>query len=87
MMRKIWVITAIILITVSECVPALAVSSVPYHTYNYDYWGYIYYTPAAYIPQGTFPEQVREAVRLIIRRTYSWLMTGGFMSPIPATTA
>lgn len=52
MMRKIWVITAIILITVSECVPALAVSSVPYHTYNYDYWGYIYYTPAAYIPAG-----------------------------------
>ncbi|HEY8420282.1 MAG TPA: gluconolactonase [Thermoclostridium sp.] len=50
--RKIWIITIVTLIMVMDCVPAVAVSTVPYHTYNYDYWGYIYYAPAAYIPSG-----------------------------------
>ncbi|MEG6614596.1 gluconolactonase [Pseudoclostridium thermosuccinogenes] len=48
---KIWLIPAIILMLL-DCVPVLAASSVPYHTYNYDYWENIYYTPAAYIPSG-----------------------------------
>jgi len=41
----------IIIIMWLNCIPVSAVSSVPYHTYNYDYWEYIYYTPAAYIPR------------------------------------
>ena len=31
---------------------AMANANVPYHTYNYDYWEDIYYTPAAYVPNG-----------------------------------
>lgn len=50
--RKIWLIPAVIILMLLDYIPALAVSSVPYHTYNYDYWGDIYYTPAAYIPSG-----------------------------------
>lgn len=30
--------------------PALGTGAVPYDTYNYDYWEYIVFTPAAYVP-------------------------------------
>lgn len=30
-----------------------AETQVPYYTYNYDYWGNIVYTPAAYLPEGS----------------------------------
>ena len=48
--KKLWLIMIIIIMWLN-CIPVSAVSSVPYHTYNYDYWEYIYYTPAAYIPR------------------------------------
>lgn len=32
---------------------ALADLTLPYDTYNYDHWGNILYTPAAYVPMGT----------------------------------
>lgn len=31
---------------------AAAETAVPYDTYNYDYWGNLVYTPAAYVPDG-----------------------------------
>lgn len=34
------------------CIPASA-EELPYDTYNYDYWGDIFRTPAAYVPQGS----------------------------------
>ncbi|NLX75766.1 MAG: gluconolactonase [Clostridiaceae bacterium] len=49
--RSLWLFI-VILIMLLNCTPVSAVSRVPYHTYNYDYWEYIYYTPAAYIPAG-----------------------------------
>lgn len=32
---------------------ALADLLIPYETYNYDHWGNLLYTPAAYVPRGT----------------------------------
>lgn len=43
----------IVLSTVVVPMPALASDSVPYDTYNYDYWEYIVFTPAAYVPGET----------------------------------
>ena len=34
------------------CIPASA-EELPYDTYNYDYWGDIFRTPAAYVPKGS----------------------------------
>jgi len=42
----------IIVLLTANTVSASANSNVPYQTYNYDYWGDVRYTPAAYIPNG-----------------------------------
>ena len=34
------------------CGAALANDSLPYDSYNYDYWNNILYTPAPYVPDG-----------------------------------
>jgi AraC-like DNA-binding protein/DNA-binding beta-propeller fold protein YncE len=55
MKRAKRLITGIIFITVICSGPAaFAVSNIPYHTYNYDYWQDVYYTPAAYIPDKSY---------------------------------
>jgi signal transduction histidine kinase len=50
--RKIWLIPLIIFVLSSNSFTASASSNVPYQTYNYDYWGNVFLTPAAYIPNG-----------------------------------
>ncbi|NLP35063.1 MAG: gluconolactonase [Clostridiales bacterium] len=45
-------IILMLLINVANAVSVSANANVPYHTYNYDYWEDIYYTPAAYVPNG-----------------------------------
>lgn len=47
-----FIFTAVLMICTGA--PASAVENVPYHTYNYDYWGDVYYTPAAYVPSGNY---------------------------------
>lgn len=42
----------IIVLVFANGIDVSANSNVPYQTYNYDYWDDIYYTPAAYIPDG-----------------------------------
>lgn len=54
MKRKLLFILVGVLMMSNLCIRSLAVSSVPYHTYNYDYWKSVYYTPAAYVPTGTY---------------------------------
>lgn len=55
MKRAKRLITGIIFIAVICSGPAaFAVSNIPYHTYNYDYWQDVYYTPAAYIPDKSY---------------------------------
>lgn len=44
-----WLMLLVMLMT---SVPAYA-DDIPYDTYNYDYWGDIFRTPAAYVPQGS----------------------------------
>lgn len=51
--KKRWVILVVIMLMLLSDMPVLAYTDVPYHTYNYDYWGNIYYTPPAYIPDGS----------------------------------
>lgn len=50
--NKIWLIPIILLMLSVNVQVAMANANVPYHTYNYDYWEDIYYTPAAYVPNG-----------------------------------
>lgn len=51
-LKKIYLIPMIILLLSSNCIEVSANANVPYQTYNYDYWNDVYYTPAAYIPDG-----------------------------------
>ncbi len=51
-LKKLWLIPMIIVLVSFNCSITSANSNVPYQTYNYDYWDDIYYTPAAYIPDG-----------------------------------
>lgn len=51
-LKKLWLIPMIIILVSVNCMNVSASANVPYQTYNYDYWGDIYYTPAAYIPDG-----------------------------------
>ena len=51
-MKRIFVFAlALVLTVMSVPVPALA-TSVPYDTYNYDYWNNVVQTPAPYVPDG-----------------------------------
>ena len=50
--NKILLIPIILLMLSVNVATAMANANVPYHTYNYDYWEDIYYTPAAYVPNG-----------------------------------
>ena len=53
MKRRIRTVVFVAILTVcmlAETVLAVA-STIPYDTYNYDYWDDIVYTPAAYIPE------------------------------------
>ncbi|MDR2571871.1 MAG: NHL repeat-containing protein [Oscillospiraceae bacterium] len=49
--RIITLLLTVIILTVGF-VPVMAVDSVPYDTYTYNYWEEIMFTPAAYIPGG-----------------------------------
>lgn len=51
-LKKLWLIPMIIILVSANCVSVSANANLPYQTYNYDYWGDINYTPAAYIPDG-----------------------------------
>lgn len=51
-MKRIFVFAlAMVLTVMSVPLPALA-NSVPYDTYNYDYWNNVVQTPAPYVPDG-----------------------------------
>lgn len=50
--NKIWLIPIILLMLSVNARAAMANANVPYYAYNYDYWEDIYYTPAAYVPNG-----------------------------------
>lgn len=52
-MKKFLLTALAALVTFSSCGGALADAELPYTTYNYDYWGDIMYTPAAYVPAGS----------------------------------
>lgn len=45
-------IAVVILVLSMLTLEASAATGIPYITYNYDYWGDVYYTPAAYVPSG-----------------------------------
>ncbi len=47
------VIAALLVCMTAEPAKAWADSTVPYDSYNYDYWEDIVFTPAAYVPDGT----------------------------------
>jgi len=47
---RIGLITILMLLILS--INVSAISEIPYQAYNYDYWGNVYYTPAAYVPAG-----------------------------------
>jgi len=47
---RLGLITILMLLILSLNVSAI--SEIPYQAYNYDYWGNVYYTPAAYVPAG-----------------------------------
>lgn len=51
-LKKICIIPMIVILLSSNYSMVSANSNVPYQTYNYDYWNEVYYTPAAYIPNG-----------------------------------
>lgn len=51
--KAILLVAILIMSTLGECVSALA-TTLPYDTYNYDYWDDIVYTPAAYIPDTSY---------------------------------
>ena len=59
MKRAKRLITGIIFITVICSGPAaFAVSNIPYHTYNYDYWQDVYYT----LPHTYRTKAIREMI-------------------------
>lgn len=51
-LKKIILIPVIIILVAVNCTEVSASANLPYQTYNYDYWNDIYFTPAAYIPDG-----------------------------------
>jgi tetratricopeptide (TPR) repeat protein len=53
-MRKFAPVTviAMIMLLLSSATGVSAASGLPYITYNYDFWGDVFYTPAAYVPDG-----------------------------------
>jgi tetratricopeptide (TPR) repeat protein len=51
-LKKLWLIPVVIMFVSSNGTDVSANANLPYQTYNYDYWEDIYYTPAAYIPDG-----------------------------------
>lgn len=51
--KTILLVAILIMSTLGECVSAFA-TTLPYDTYNYDYWDDIVYTPAAYIPDASY---------------------------------
>ena len=61
------VIAALLFCMMAEPAAAKADSTVPYDSYNYDYWEDIVFTPAAYIPDGSV--------------SGTTLGVGGFLSP------
>ncbi len=53
-MKRLLLASLAVLMLFSSFAPyAQADTELPYITYNYDYWGNIVYTPAAYVPAGT----------------------------------
>ena len=52
--------------------------SVPYDTYNYDYWNNILMTPAAYVPDGSITG---------VNLTYEGKSLGAFRAPPPTATS
>jgi len=48
--KRIAAIILLVIIVAAGVSEAALATSTPYDTYTYDYWGYIVYTPAAYIP-------------------------------------
>ena len=51
-MKKILLSWLMLLVMLTTTIPAYA-DDIPYDTYNYDYWGDVFRTPAAYVPQGS----------------------------------
>ena len=51
-MKKSLLALMLVLVLLCSMFPASA-EELPYDTYNYDYWGDIFRTPAAYVPQGS----------------------------------
>ncbi len=49
-LKKLLLIPLIVILAGINCEDAYASENLPYQTYNYDYWGDVFYTPAAYIP-------------------------------------
>lgn len=50
---KRWALLVLTLILCLGLVPQVSADSLPYDSYNYDYWENIVYTPAPYVPDGT----------------------------------
>ncbi len=51
--KTILLVAILIISTLGECTMAFA-TTLPYDTYNYDYWDDIVYTPAAYVPDNSY---------------------------------
>ncbi len=51
-MKKSLLALSLTLLMIFSTLPAMA-QELPYDTYNYDYWGDIFRTPAAYVPKGS----------------------------------
>ncbi len=47
--RKLVIIPMVLVLVLMTGISAMATDNLPYDTYNYDYWGYVYNTPAAYV--------------------------------------
>lgn len=50
-MRNFIIVLVILIISLLPCDKAFA-TNLPYDTYNFDYWDYIVFTPAAYVPES-----------------------------------
>ncbi|BCJ94540.1 hypothetical protein acsn021_21090 [Anaerocolumna cellulosilytica] len=46
-------LTFVLALILSASTTVSADSALPYETYNFDYWEYVYYTPAAYVPESS----------------------------------
>ena len=91
-MKKFLLTALAALVTFSSCGGALADAELPYTTYNYDYWGDIVYTPAAYVPAGSITGASSNIMgsrwgRSRIRRTCAWRRTARCIWRTAATTA